>query len=131
MLTRRGLLAASGALLGALSGCSINSLNLALIGFGPREEAFLPGPLDVTFETTDRAMKALALDLRTTREHDRVTFTGQTRAGNRFTVTLRRNPLEKGENTRINVVWEKEADSQFWLDLLEVTGSIHLPGNIG
>jgi hypothetical protein len=128
MLTRRSLLAASGALLGALSGCSLNSFNLAMFGLANRRDTYLLGTLDVTTETTAKALTNMHLKFsETTRDGERVVFSGTTSRGNNFTLTLRRNVHEKGENTRMDLVWERDADDQFYLDLLEVTGCIHIP----
>lgn len=123
MLARRSFLAASGAALCALTGCALNSLNLALLGLGPQGEATLSGTLDITADATMQALKRMRIEVTSTSESERVVITGTTRNNHRFTLTLRRNSTAGSENTRMNIVWERAADQQFWFDFLDVMGA--------
>jgi hypothetical protein len=126
MLTRRGVLAAGGALFCALSGCTLNSFNLNLLATGARRETVLNGSLETTAGATKKALDEMKILVESEHDHDKVVLTGATRRGHRFKLTLRQQKSAHLEEVRttIDMQWVGDPDEQFWLDFLAATSQI-------
>jgi len=126
MLSRRGFVAAGGALVCALSGCTLNALNLNLLATATRRETILNGSLETTATVTQNALTEMRVLVESSKDADKVVLTGQTVRGHRFKITLRQKEAAHLEpvQTTIDVHWEKDPDDQFWMDLIAATGRV-------
>ncbi len=122
-MTRRVGVVCAAALLLAAAGCSLNSFLVTVTGSGGKQQV-VAGSVDEVSARLQAALGHVGVAVQADRQGEDVRLAGTTRSGKRFTLVLKRQRTDNVERTAIAVEWEKEADDQFWLavvDLLATT----------
>jgi hypothetical protein len=110
-------LACAGALLSA-AGCSLESFTLTSFWESAAEEVPLMGTPDEVSRQTTTALQQLGVAVRVDKQGETVRLSGQTKNGQRFTLLFDRRTPNGEAWTQLRLVWEKDADGQFWGELL-------------
>ncbi len=107
------------ALLSAAVGCS--SLSFLLSGAGPGgKQQVIAGSVDQVSASLQATLGRAGIAVSATPEGQDVRLAGQTRSGKKFALLLQRQQTDAGEKTVVAIHWEKEADEDFWLALVEL-----------
>ncbi len=106
--------------------CAAASLLWLLVGcvpdyywpdWGHGEGEVVPGSPAEVSATLQTKLTKLGVFVRVGHDGDAVRVESMSRAGRRYTLLLYRAG-ERGDQTRIRIVWEKEPDETFWLEVL-------------
>ena len=122
MSRRLGVVCAAGLLLAA-AGCSLGSFLVSATGSDGKQQV-VSGSVDEVSARLQASLSHIGVSATATRQGEDVRLAGVTRAGTKFTLVLKRQKTAAGERTAVTVEWEKEADEQLWLavvDLLAAT----------
>jgi hypothetical protein len=122
-MTRRLGVVCAAALLLAAAGCSLGSFLVSMTGPDGKQQV-VAGSVDEVSARLQAALGHVGVTVMENRQGQDVRLTGVTRSGKKFALVLKRQKTENVERTAIAVEWEKEADEQFWLavvDLLATT----------
>jgi hypothetical protein len=122
-MTRRVGVVCAAALLLAAAGCSLGSFLVSATGSDGKQQV-VAGSVDEVSARLQAALGHVGVAVMANRQGEDARLTGVTRSGKKFTLVLKRQKTEGVERTAIAVEWEKEADDQFWLavvDLLATT----------
>jgi hypothetical protein len=106
------------ALLFAAAGCSAASLLLSWSGSGGKQQV-VSGSVDQTSANLQAALKDVGIIVSASQVGEDVRLIGETKSHKRFVLVLKRRQTSGGESTAISIEWEKDADEQFWLTVLE------------
>jgi hypothetical protein len=105
-------------LLGA-AGCSVASFFLSDFGSCVKEQV-VSGSVDDVSAHLQAALSNVRIIVAATPDGDDLRLAGVTKGGKRFVLLLKRRTTSRGESTTISVDWEKDADEQFWLSVVEI-----------
>ena len=122
-MTRRVGVVCAAALLLAAAGCSLSSFLVSATGSDGKQQV-VAGSVDEVSARLQASLSHLGVSVTATRQGEDVRLVGVTRSGKKFALVLKRQKAENVERTAIAVEWEREADEQFWLavvDLLATT----------
>lgn len=117
MSRRMGIVCAA-ALLFVAAGCSAESFLLSWAGSGGKQQ-IVSGSVDQTSANVQAALKNMGIIVSASQVGEEVRLIGETKSHNRFVLVLKRRLTSSGESTAISIEWEKDADEQFWLAVLE------------
>ena len=106
------------ALLFAAAGCSAASLLLSWSGSGGKQQV-VSGSVDQTSANLQAALKNVGILVSASQVGEEMRLIGETKSHQRFVFVLKRRLTSSGESTAISIEWEKDADEQFWLTVLE------------
>jgi hypothetical protein len=107
------------ALVFAAAGCS--SLSFLLSGTGPGgKQQVVAGSVDQVSANLQATLGRAGIAVSATPEGQDVRLAGKTRSGKKFALLLKRQQTEAGEKTVVAIDWEKDADEEFWLALVEL-----------
>jgi len=117
MARSHGLIGAACVCLFFVSGCTIDSFALNVLGTDKGDGPVVAGSLDVVAVSTQNALRDMGLFVSTHRDADTVKLTSTTKDGKRFTLLLQARKTDHGDETTVSIHWEKDADDAFWLQL--------------
>jgi hypothetical protein len=106
------------ALLFAVAGCSAASLLLSWSGSGGKQQV-VSGSVDQTSANLQAELKNMGILVSASQVGEDVRLIGETKSHKRFVLILKQRQTSSGESTAISIEWEKDADEQFWLTVLE------------
>ncbi len=127
MSRRMGIVCAA-ALLFAAAGCSAASFLLSFAGSGGKQQV-IAGSVDQTSASLQAALKNVGIIVSATKVGEDVRLIGETKSHKRFVLVLKRKQTGNDESTSLSIEWEKDADEQFWLMLLEQLAAPAPPAN--
>ncbi|HTU90148.1 MAG TPA: hypothetical protein VMF69_08755 [Gemmataceae bacterium] len=113
MSRRLGIVCAA-ALLFVVLGCSASSLLLSRTGSGGKRQVVAGSVNDVAARLKATLNKANIIVAVYPADEDTVKLNGQTKPGQRFSLVLKRQATNHGENTVVTIEWENDADEDFW-----------------
>ena len=117
MTKSHGLVGAACVCLFFVSGCTLDSFSLNVFGTGKGDGPVVAGSLDMVAASTQKVLGDMKLFVTTHRDSDTVKLTSTTPGGKRFTLVLKARKTDHGDETTVNIQWEKDADDAFWLQL--------------
>jgi hypothetical protein len=106
-------------LLIVVSGCSASSFFLSYISSGGKSQV-VSGSVDDVSAHLQAALNNVGITVAATPDGDDLRLAGVTKSGKRFVLLLKRQKTSSGENTAISIDWEKDADEEFWLSVVEI-----------
>jgi hypothetical protein len=112
------------ALLLAAGGCSLQSFLVSLNGAGGRQQV-VAGSVDQVSADLQAALGRIGVAVTATPEGQDVRLAGTTRGGKKFALLLKRQKEGGLESTAVSVVWEGEADEQFWFTVGQLLMASH------
>jgi hypothetical protein len=118
MSRRLGVVCAA-ALLIAAAGCSAGSFLLSFAGSGGKQQV-VSGSVDDVSARLQASLKNVGILVTANQVGEDLRLQGETKSHKRFTLVLKRQQTLSGEGTAIAVEWEKDADEQFWLTVVEM-----------
>jgi hypothetical protein len=119
-MSRRLWMVCAAALLFAESGCTAGSFLMSWVGSGGKQKV-VSGSIDDVAARLQASLGKLNIIVALNQlDEDTVKLNGQTKAGHRFALVLKRQKTSLGENTAISIEWEKNADEEFWATVLEL-----------
>ncbi len=116
------------ALLCAVAGCSASSFLLSFVSPGGKQQV-VSGSVDQVSVQLQGALSKAGFMVTLSRQDQDVRLSGKTKTGKTFALVLKRQKTSSGENTAISIEWEKDADEQFWLTVVELLASPALSGS--
>jgi hypothetical protein len=116
-------LVVAGVLVG-VTGCTLDSLSLAVTGGPPSREQTLNGSLDSVSACLQGALHQQGLIFTYSRDDESLRIQSATRTGQKFLLVLKRKKSAAGEQTVVRIDWLKDSDEKFWQSLLEVVGTV-------
>lgn len=111
------LVGAASACLFFVAGCTLDSFSLTALGTAKGDGPVLSGSVDVTAVTAQKALGDMGLFVSMHRDSDVVKLTSTTPGGKRFTLVLKARKSDHGDETQVNIQWEKDGDDAFWIQL--------------
>jgi hypothetical protein len=118
MLRQVSRIAAGAVVLLAVGGCTLDQFRVNFLGLSPDAGGHLvAGSLESVEASTTGILRQMGLFVTSSRAGETVRLSGATRTGRRFTLVLRRQKTEQGEQTRVNIEWQNERDDNFWFEL--------------
>jgi hypothetical protein len=108
----------AGVLVSAAAGCALDSFLVSFTGPQGKQQV-VAGSVDQVSANLQATLGRAGVWLTANRDGDSLRLAGVTRSGKKFTLVLRRQKTDRGESTAVAVEWEKEADEQFWLGVVE------------
>jgi hypothetical protein len=118
-MTRGVGVVCAAALLLAAAGCSLGSFLVSATGSDGKRQV-VAGSVDEVSARLQAALGHVGVAVTANRQGEQVRLAGVTRAGKKFALVLERQKTEAVERTAIAVEWEKEADEQFWLAVVNL-----------
>ena len=112
-------MACAASLLIVAAGCSAASFFLSDIGSGGKQQV-VSGSVDDVSSHLQAALGNIGIIVAATPDGDDLRLAGVTKGGKRFALLLKRQKTSRGESTAISADWEKDADEQFWLSVVEI-----------
>ena len=112
-------MAFAASLLIVAAGCSAASFFLSDIGSGGKQQV-VSGSVDDVSAHLQAALSNVGIIAAATPDGDDLRLAGVTKGGKRFVLLLKRQKTSRGESTVISIDWEKDADEQFWLSVVEM-----------
>lgn len=112
-------MAFAASLLIVAAGCSAASFFLSDIRSGGKQQV-VSGSVDDVSAHLQAALGNVGIIVAATPDGDDLRLAGVTKGGKRFVLLLKREKTSSGESTAISVDWEKDADEQFWLSVVEI-----------
>jgi len=106
------------------TGCTIDSLSLALNGGTIRREQTVNGSLDNVSACLQATLHQQGLVTIYSRDDESLRIKSTTTTGQKFLLELKRKKTAAGEQTVVRIDWEKNPDEKFWLALLDVVGHL-------
>jgi hypothetical protein len=120
MLRQVSLFAAS-ALVLAAGGCTLDDFRVNVLGLSADGNGHvINGSLDAVAASTTGSLQKMGLIVTSNRNADTIRLSSSSRTGRGFTLVLRRQKNEQGEQTRVNIEWHKDRDDAFWLELGDI-----------
>ena len=116
------------ALLCAAAGCSASSFLLSFVSPNGKQQV-VSGSVDQVSAQLRGALSNTGFMVAMSRQDQDVRLSGKTKTGKTFVLVLKRQKTGSGDNTAISIEWEKDADEQFWLTVVELLASPALSGN--
>lgn len=118
MHRQASLIAASAVVLLATAGCTLEQFRVNVLGLSSDTSGHvIAGSLESVTSSTQGTLRQMGLFVESKKTGDTVRLTSKTQTGRTFSLVLRRQKTEHGEQTRINIEWEKDRDDAFWLEL--------------
>jgi hypothetical protein len=119
-MSRRTRMVCAAALLFAAAGCSAGSFLLSWVGSGGKQRV-VTGSIDEVAARLKASLGNVNILVAVNPMDDgTIKLNGQTKAGQRFALVLKRQTTSHGENTAVSIEWEKDADDQFWFTVLDL-----------
>jgi hypothetical protein len=115
-----GMVGATGLVCLLLAGCSLTDFNLnasAFLASGDKDRV-VAGSLETVAASTEESLQQLGLFVTRTREGESIRLTTTTKAGQRFSLVLTRQPSDRGELTRVRFEWDNTRDENMELQIL-------------
>jgi hypothetical protein len=130
VMSKAGVMACAAALLfGAMSGCTLDATNLNVFAASSDRYQVIEGSLESVSSSAESTLSKMGVAVSRTREGDAIVLTSNTKEGNRFTLVFTSAKGPHGEQTRVRIDWKDEADTNFWLQLVEVIATAQLEQN--
>jgi len=118
MLSKASLIAASAVVLLALGGCTLEEFRVNVLGLSTDSNGHVvTGSLETVAGSTRGTLQQMGLFVTSNQVGDTIRLTSSTRTGRQFTLVLRRQKTDQGEQTRVSIEWLKDRDDAFWLEL--------------
>jgi hypothetical protein len=92
---------------------------IGLTGPGGKQQV-VAGSVDQVSANLQAALGRIGVAATSTRDGQDVRIAGSTRSGRKFALLLRRQKTDAGERTAVAIEWEKDADEQFWLTVVQL-----------
>lgn len=100
-----------------IAGCTLDTFSVTAFGAAKGDGPVVAGSLDAVTAVSQKAMGDLGLFVSVRHNGEAVKLTSTTPGGKRFTLVLKSHKTAQGEETQVNIQWEKDADPAFWLQL--------------
>ena len=123
MVKTYGLIGAACTCLFLVAGCTLDSFSLAAFGTAKGDGPVVAGSLDAVAAASQKAMGEMNLFVSVRRDGETAKLTSTTPSGKRFTLVLKGRKTDHGDETQVNIKWEKDADQAFWLQLAAVVAA--------
>jgi hypothetical protein len=117
---------AASLLLGAVSGCTLDSTSLNVFAATSEHEQVISGSVQSVASSAEGKLLAMNVFVNKTKEGDSIRLSSCTKAGNKFALVFNRVKGPNSEQTRINIEWEDKADLDFWLQFVEDVANAQL-----
>jgi hypothetical protein len=117
MTRSHGLIGMACVCLFLASGCTLDTFALNVFGTDRGNGPVVAGSLDAVAASTQKTLSDMHLSVSARRDGDAVKLTSTTPGGKRFTLVLKARKADHGDETTVNIQWEKDADDAFWLQL--------------
>ncbi len=114
------------ALLVVAAGCSASSFLLSFASPNGKQQV-VSGSVDQVSMKLQGTLSHAGFAVTSNRQGEDVRLAGVTKSGKKFALLLKRQKTNNGENTVVSVEWEKDADEQFWLTVLEMLAAAEAP----
>jgi hypothetical protein len=112
-------MAYAASLLIVAAGCSGASFFLADLNSRGKHQV-VSGSVDDVSAHLQAALNNVGIIVAATPDGDDLRLAGVTKEGKRFVLLLKQQKTSSGEHTAISIDWEKDADEQFWLSIVEI-----------
>ena len=100
-----------------MAGCTLDTFSVTAFGTAKGDGPVIAGSLDAVTAASQKAMGDLGLFVSVHHDGEAVKLTSTTPGGKRFMLVLKSHKTAHGDETQVNIQWEKEADAAFWLQL--------------
>ena len=100
-----------------IAGCTLDTFSVTAFGTAKSDGPVVAGSLDAVTAASQKAMGDLGLFVSVRHDGETAKLTSTTPSGKRFTLVLKSHKTAQGEETQVNIQWEKDADPAFWLQL--------------
>jgi hypothetical protein len=119
-------MACAASLLIMSAGCSASSFFLSYISSGGKQQV-VSGSVDEVSAHLQAALGNIGIIVAATPDGDDLRLAGVTKDDKRFVLLLKREKTSRGESTIISIDWEKDADEQFWLSVVQMLATRRPP----
>jgi hypothetical protein len=106
-------------MLAAAMGCTTDSFLVAWPGQGGKQQV-VSGSVDQVSAKLRAALGNMGVNVTADQEGTNVRLTGATKSGKKFSLLLKQQYVGGGQRTAIVVDWEKDADEEFWLAVVQL-----------
>jgi hypothetical protein len=117
---------AASLLLGAVSGCTLDSTSLNVFAATSEHEQVISGSLESVSSSAETKLLKTGVFVEKTKVGESIRLRSCTKAGSTFALVFNRVKKPNGEQTRINIEWEDKADLDFWLQFVEDVANAQL-----
>jgi hypothetical protein len=113
-------------LLGGLSGCTLNATNLNLFAASTDSEQIVAGSLESVSTSAEDSLRQMGVFVNKSRDGESVRLRSSTKDGKQFNLVFTNVKRPNGDRTRIRIEWDSQADTNFWLQLVEVVATAQM-----
>jgi hypothetical protein len=126
-MSKASVMACAAALLfSPLSGCTLDTTSLNVFAACSDRYQVIEGSLESVSSSAESTLSEMGVAVSRTREGDAIVLTSNTKEGNRFTLVFTSVKTSRGDQTRVRIDWKDQADTSFWLQLVEVIATAQL-----